>query len=303
MHPVSQQQHPQQRQKLPSSTLISPVQDAFQHTNPFNAVTNFVPREGVVQTEQLISQILQGPQPNHIQVVVPPTSQHTPVIHSPLASTVHTPRLPGNFCQTGVVTSPNIPTTSPLHSISTRQPVPNPLVTTASSAEPVSRRTSISPRGHFVDQYISVIAFATQDCPLPASFPCTAREFILSQEYATRLSMWEPHQYMPGRHKRTVQDRSLIYRLRCVHAVKGKDDITQTANWVLRETSWPPHIFIQLNNEPIQLRRKHIFNADLFVDITNQVNTGTNVLKVAMFPEKDKPIPMGTYLLDRKSVV
>ena len=286
IHSGSRQQHSQQHHKL-----VSPVQDTFQHTN---SVANFVPRQGFVQTEQLISQVLQGPQPNQAQVVVSPTSQHTPVGQSPLASTVQTPRLPGNFCQTSMLRSPNMATTTPL---SVRQPVPNPLVTTPSSAEPLSRRTSISPREHFVDHYISVIAFATQDCSLPGSFPFIAREFILTQELSSRLSVWEPHQYMPGRHKRTVQDRSLIYRLRCVQAVKGKDDITQTANWVLRETSWPPHIFIQLNNQPIQLRRKHIFNADLFVDITNQVNIGTNVLKVAMFPEKDKPIPIGTYIL------
>lgn len=290
--PSSQSQHCQQHQKPPP--LASPVQDSFQHTN---AVPNFVLRQGVTQTEQLISQILQAPQPNQVPVVVSPTSQHTPVVQSPLASTVQTPRLPGNFCQPSVLRSPNLTATTPLNSVSARQLVPNPLATTFSSAEPVSRRTSISPREHFVDHYISVIAFATQDYLLPGSFPFTSREFILSQEFFSRLSIWEPHQCMPGRHKRTVQDKSLIYRLRCVQAVKGKDDITLTANWVLRETSWPPHIFIQLNSDPIQLRRKHIFNADLFVDITNQVSVGTNVLKVAMFPEKDKPIPMGTYIL------
>lgn len=289
--PGSQPQHSQQHQKLPSSTPISPFQDAFQNTN------SFIPRQGVGQTEQLISQVLQGPQPNQVQVVVSPTSQHIPGAQSPLASTIQTPRLPGNFCQTSVLISPDMTATTPLNPVTTRQLVPNPLVTTPSPVEPVSRRTSISPRGHFVDHYISVIAFATHDCPLPGCLPFTVREFILSHEFASRLSMWEPHQYMPGRHKRTIQDRSLIFRLRCVQAVKGKVDITQTANWVLRETAWPPHVFIQLNNEPIQLRRKHIFNADLFVDITNQVNVGTNVLKVAMFPEKDKPIPVGAYIL------
>lgn len=102
---------------------------------------------------------------------------------------------------------------------------------------------------------------------------------------------------MPGRSKRTVQDRSLIYRLRCVQAVNGKGDINQESIWVLRETTWPTHLFVQLNHEPLLLRRKHIFTVDLFLDITNHLKVGVNTLKVAMLPEKAKPLPKGTFLL------
>ncbi|KAF8427544.1 hypothetical protein EV426DRAFT_529382, partial [Tirmania nivea] len=172
----------------------------------------------------------------------------------------------------------------------------SPITTPPVQSPALCRRPSLASRSNSVEHYISVIGFATQ-ISLPSDLPCATLEFTVVPELANRLSVWEPYPGMPGRSKRTVLDRSLIYRLRCVQAVNGKGDINQESIWVLRETTWPTHLFVQLNNEPLLLRRKNIFAADLFLDITNQIKVGVNALKVAMLPEKAKPLPKGSFLL------
>lgn len=289
------QQFPQFQQVRAGSRLPAPpiTQDGLQQQSNQNTNigNSFVTLQPGLQAGQLIPQH----QANQDQVVVAPASQSPTLVQSPLASTVQTPRLPGNFCQTSVDRSPNAVFSTPAGLIGTRA-VASPGTTPHSMIPSTSRRPSLVSRGNSLEHYISVVGFAAQ-CTLPDDFPCATREFTISQEMTNRLSLWEPNPAMPGRSKRSVQDRSLIYRLRCIQAVKGKGDIIQESNWVLKETTWPPHLFIQLNNQPIMLRRKHIYYADLYVDITNQVRAGSNTLKIAMLPDKVNAVPKDSFLL------
>lgn len=298
-YPASQlsptfQQHAPFQQLWPGGRLPSvpmTIQDGSQQqTNQIvNGVNNLVTLQSGAQAGQHILQPLQG-QSNQVQLGASSTSQS-----SPLASTVATPRLPGNFHQTSVVRSPNAAAVTPPDLIDIRT-VGSQLPTPPVQSPALGRRPSLVSRSNSLDHYISVIGFAAQ-IALPGDLPCATLEFTVEPELANRLSIWEPHPGMPGRSKRTVQDRSLIYRLRCVQAVNGKGDINQESIWVLRETTWPTHLFVQLNHEPLLLRRKHIFTVDLFLDITNHLKVGVNTLKVAMLPEKAKPLPKGTFLL------
>jgi len=273
------------------------TQDGSQQQTNQNASGshNIVTLQPGAHAGQHIPQHYQG-QTNQVQFSAPSTSQSPTLVQSPLASTVATPRLPGNFCQTSAVSSLNAVATAQADLIGGMQTVGSPIPTPPVQSPDLGRRPSLASRSSSVDHYISVIGFATQ-VSLPDDLPCATLEFTVLPEIANRLSVWEPHPGMPGRSKRTVLDRSLIYRLRCVQAVKGRGDINQESIWVLRETTWPTHLFVQLNNEPLLLRRKHIFTADLFLDITNQIKVGVNTLKVAMLPEKAKPLPKASFLL------
>ena len=286
-------QHLRPDGRLPSAPMAT--QDGSPQTNQnVNGGNNLVTLQPGTQIGQHIPQLHQG-QSNQVQSGALSTSQSSTLVQSPLASTVATPRLPGNFCQTSVVRSPNAVAVTPTDLIGIRaigSPISTPLV----QSPDLGRRPSLTSRSSSVDHYIFVIGFAAQ-ISLPGDLPCATLEFRVLPDIASRLSVWEPHPGMPGRSKRTVLDRSLIYRLRCVQAVKEKGDINQESIWVLRETTWPTHLFVQLNNESLLLRRKHIFAADLFLDITNQIKIGTNSLKVAMLPDKTKPLAKGSFLL------
>ena len=290
--PTFQQQAPFQQLRpgghLPSAPMA--IQDGSQQqTNQnVNGGNSLVTLQPGAQAGQHIPQLHQG-QSNQVQLGASSTSQLCP-----LASTVATPRLPGNFYQTSVIRSPNAVAVATADSIDMRT-VGSQLPTPPVQSPALGHRPSLAPRSNSVDHYIAVIGFAAQ-ISLPGDLPCATLEFTVVPELANRLSVWEPHPGMPGRSKRTVQDRSLIYRLRCVQAVKEKGDINEESIWVLRETTWPTHMFVQLNHEPLLLRRKQIFTTDLFLDITNQIRVGVNFLKVAMLPEKPTP-PKGSFLL------
>jgi hypothetical protein len=77
-----------------------------------------------------------------------------------------------------------------------------------------------------------------------------------------------------------VRPGSLIYRLRCVE-VKERTKVPSTdGEWVVKETCWPPNLFIEINSHRLDLRRKAQWGKDMPADITNLICLDENELKI-----------------------
>jgi hypothetical protein len=84
---------------------------------------------------------------------------------------------------------------------------------------------------------------------------------------------------------RIVGPGSLMYRIRCVKLPSpeflDKEDKWES-RWVVAESKWPEHIFIDVNQTKMETRRKLHFGKDLPLDITDHVRPGENELKVSI---------------------
>ncbi|KAI5797419.1 hypothetical protein DFH27DRAFT_601844 [Peziza echinospora] len=246
-----------------------------------------------------------SPRNHELRIHVPPMHQPVPpgpLSQSSLASTVHTPRLPGNFSQICVGQSTQVAVP---HASAASLPAPGPGPVASSSAM-IDRRPSLPTRTSSTPQlkpkeplehFIAVVDFAVRDCALPDPMPCVTRSFDVPESQAKRLSQWVKHETLVGRTKRTICDGSLIFRLRCVRSVKEKGDLTKDNIWVLRETTWPKNIFMQLNQKPLQPKRKNIYGSDLVLDVTFAIKQGMNELKIAMLQDRTNSLPLGSYHL------
>src|SRR5205807_6012896 len=89
------------------------------------------------------------------------------------------------------------------------------------------------------------------------------------------------------------QPGSLIYRLRSVKVTDSSRIPTTGAEWVVQETTWPAHIFIEVNKQVVEVRRKIAWGKDLPADITSYVQAGNNELKVVcLSPGKQRDSPI-----------
>ncbi|KUI63295.1 Zinc finger MIZ domain-containing protein 1 [Cytospora mali] len=79
---------------------------------------------------------------------------------------------------------------------------------------------------------------------------------------------------------REYTNGSLRYRLRCCQV--NSDRPVAESEWVIKETSWPDHIFPHFNLEKLVVRRGTHHGKDLPVELTDFVVPGVNRLKVAL---------------------
>ncbi|KAF5023830.1 hypothetical protein F66182_4088 [Fusarium sp. NRRL 66182] len=64
------------------------------------------------------------------------------------------------------------------------------------------------------------------------------------------------------------------------------------SDWVLLPTSWPNHVFFDLNKHHLELRRKQHFSKDQPLELTDFLAKGENVLRVS-FPAVDQNLKPG----------
>ncbi|KAF3058231.1 Zinc finger MIZ domain-containing protein 2 [Daldinia childiae] len=73
---------------------------------------------------------------------------------------------------------------------------------------------------------------------------------------------------------------SLRLRVRCCHMKKTHTSLSDT--WVTTETTWPQHIFMELNNEVLSIPRKSHFSKDLPIEASWAAIANKNILKVSI---------------------
>ncbi|KAF7874293.1 hypothetical protein EAF04_002965 [Stromatinia cepivora] len=80
---------------------------------------------------------------------------------------------------------------------------------------------------------------------------------------------------------REVGSKSLQYRLRCLSDI-ADTDVFPVSSWVVSDTVWPDIIFMDINGNELEVRRKQHHGKDLPVDITPYISAGTNVITISM---------------------
>jgi hypothetical protein len=122
-------------------------------------------------------------------------------------------------------------------------------------------------------------------------------EFDLSQEDLDSLSITSVPPEQPEDElsiKMPVSryfNHSHRYRLRLCESRKLDDQTTfDAAEWTIRRTHWPPHIFITVNDEIILPRLKQHYHEDLPVELTNFLVEGKNIIDIALpsYPQNIK---------------
>ncbi|KAI0134599.1 hypothetical protein BJ170DRAFT_207089 [Xylariales sp. AK1849] len=83
-------------------------------------------------------------------------------------------------------------------------------------------------------------------------------------------------------------DGSLRIRLRCCLLRNNTNSISEST-WVTTETSWPEHIFLQLNGQTLTVKRKQHHHKDQALEIGAFVKPWVNTLKLTVPPAR--PIP------------
>lgn len=88
---------------------------------------------------------------------------------------------------------------------------------------------------------------------------------------------------------------SLRVRIRCCYKKKSSTPFSDST-WVITDTKWPEHIFMELNNHTLSIMRKAHHSKDQPVEASSFVVPGENLLSVYI-PEKIK-VPQGqeTYI-------
>ncbi|CAG8962420.1 hypothetical protein HYFRA_00014049 [Hymenoscyphus fraxineus] len=96
--------------------------------------------------------------------------------------------------------------------------------------------------------------------------PLTKFNFEISSEDLERIP--KDHVYGSGKSTmRELEPGSLQYRLRCIQA---NPDVTAClpADWVVSDTCWPEGVFVAINKQQLELRRKFHHGKDLPIDVT-----------------------------------
>ncbi|KAI1130087.1 hypothetical protein F5Y10DRAFT_236622 [Nemania abortiva] len=90
-------------------------------------------------------------------------------------------------------------------------------------------------------------------------------------------------------------DGSLRIRLRCCNRPKTTSAILDHV-WVSWETSWPDHIFMNFNDQVIEIKRKPHHSRDLPVDISSFIRSGANHLRISILPPSTQLKPHTPYI-------
>ena len=77
---------------------------------------------------------------------------------------------------------------------------------------------------------------------------------------------------------RKFKAESLSYRLRCIYTKPGTSKCLES-EWVISDTAWPEVIFLEINGEMLEIRRKLHHGKDQPIDITKFIKPPTDALE------------------------
>ncbi|KAI9804055.1 MAG: hypothetical protein M1833_000336 [Piccolia ochrophora] len=138
--------------------------------------------------------------------------------------------------------------------------------------------------------YTFVKEFCVHPTLMMLDAPRCNLQFLVREEDVKSIPREQPSHGTDGRTFRTVEDGSLTYRFRCCKLSSADEDLSE-AQWVLKENTWPEHLFIRANGTNMEIRRKLQHGADLPLNITGKVKEGLNDIEVNILrtaTEKDR---------------
>ncbi|PFH57285.1 hypothetical protein XA68_15255 [Ophiocordyceps unilateralis] len=102
--------------------------------------------------------------------------------------------------------------------------------------------------------------------------------FSLSQDEASNLVTSPPASDVP---MALFRDGSLRYRLRLCKQSQATQQVQERV-WTGCSTYWPPHIFLECNDQSVQPRRRQHFQYDLPIELTGLLRSGENSVRVSL---------------------
>ncbi|CAJ0539737.1 Ff.00g072020.m01.CDS01 [Fusarium sp. VM40] len=112
--------------------------------------------------------------------------------------------------------------------------------------------------------------------------------FNVSEDHIQRLTRKIEGNGLPFCH---YSEGSYRYRLRICMQPETKPDPSES-DWVISATSWPNHIFFDINQKCLELRRKQHFSKDQPLELTDFLVQGENILRVS-FPAVEQNLKPG----------
>ncbi|KAF2458096.1 hypothetical protein BDY21DRAFT_363043 [Lineolata rhizophorae] len=137
--------------------------------------------------------------------------------------------------------------------------------------------------------YQFVTGFAFGPIPLQVCRPTNQWTFNIStKDFGHIPQNEEPLSGLPPIRK--INEKSLIYRLRCVHAAS---QLPLESQWVVTDCSWPPILYPEINGHLLHPRLHLHHGKDLPIDISHFVKAGENSLKISInrLPDDKQPLP------------
>ena len=140
--------------------------------------------------------------------------------------------------------------------------------------------------------HFSRIALPIPRLELPPDGTLQKRSWAVAADDAPYLCPTQPPRAVGEPPTRPhVRAGALVYKLRCVAAgAVGEPhppsspsptdaDADADAHWDLKDTAWPPNLFVEINGHRVDFRRRARWGRDLPVDVTRLVRAGTNELR------------------------
>ncbi|KAK5072802.1 hypothetical protein LTR51_005443 [Lithohypha guttulata] len=152
------------------------------------------------------------------------------------------------------------------------------------------RQPATEVQGHKTGAPPNLYQFIESCTHSPCSFDSTEEFFSfecsISQELISRKSDVIQSDDSLRIPKRVLSDNSVLFNLRCALLESTSSVSVEEAEWAALQTYWPEHIFISLNDNFLDIRRKRQFKRDLPIDVTPFVKAGTNNVTVSLYKEK-----------------
>ncbi|KAI8954213.1 hypothetical protein F4801DRAFT_17630 [Xylaria longipes] len=135
--------------------------------------------------------------------------------------------------------------------------------------------------------YQAIKGFALEPTPIPSQARLYEFTFDVAGTVLEKLSLNErmAGEVLPINR---FSDGSLRVRLRCCNRPITTDPIPDHI-WVTSETTWPNHIFMSLNDQVVEVKRKHHHSKDLPVEISSFLHLGTNTLSISILAQSTDP--------------
>lgn len=171
------------------------------------------------------------------------------------------------------------------------QQPPNPDLTALHQAHLRSPRLSIVdlPMPNLPLRYYQAIRnFAIAPVVLSRNTKIFRFAFTVPEDISSKLVSDGPFTSLNGfLATRECRPGLLQYRIRCTAV---QDDKPNPYDWVTAETVWPQHIFIELNNVVLGVRRKGHYGKDLPIDVTRYIASMPGIqhhIEIASLPPDD----------------
>ncbi|CAF3644405.1 unnamed protein product [Fusarium graminearum] len=117
--------------------------------------------------------------------------------------------------------------------------------------------------------------------------------FTVPEDYIRRLTKKNEGTGFPFCY---YAEGSYRYRLRMCMQPETQPAPTES-DWVITATSWPSHIFFQLNKKHLEIRRKQHFNKDQPLELTDFLHEGDNFLRFSYPPGNQNMTPGYRYFM------